>query len=52
MQVECDFFKQLASGQSNHYKLIAEFAYSLPRYLPQVQVDFVNPTIRIYERIP
>ena len=52
MQVECDFFRQLASGQSNHYKLIAEFAYSLPRYLPQVQVDFVNPTIRIYERIP
>ena len=52
MQVECDFFKQLATGQSNHYRLIAEFSYSLPRYLPQMQVDFVNPTIRIYERIP
>ncbi len=52
MQVECDFFKQLATGQSNHYKLIAEFSYSPPPYLPQVQVDFVNPTIRIYERIP
>ena len=52
MQVECDFFKQLAAGQSNHYRLIAEFSYSLPPYLPQIQVDFVNPTIRIYERIP
>ena len=52
MQVECDFFKQLATGQSNHYKLIAEFSYSLPPFLPHVQVDFVNPTIRIYERIP
>ena len=51
MQVECDFFKQLATGQSNHYKLIAEFSYSLPPYLPQIQVDFVTPTIRIYERI-
>jgi hypothetical protein len=51
MQVECDFFKQLATGQSNHYKLIAEFSYSLPPFLPQVQADFVNPTIRIYERI-
>jgi hypothetical protein len=51
MQVECDFFKQLATGQSNHYKLIAEFSYSLPAYLPQIQVDFVNPTIRVYERI-
>ncbi len=52
MQVECDFFKQLASGKSDHYQLIAEFSYSLPPYLPQLEVSFVNPTIRIYERIP
>jgi len=52
MQVECDFFKQLETGGSEHYKLLAEFTYSLPPYLPQIEVDFVNPTIRIYERIP
>jgi dolichyl-phosphate-mannose-protein mannosyltransferase len=51
MQVECDFFKQLATGQSNHYELLAEFSYSVPPYLPQINVDFVNPSIRIYERI-
>jgi hypothetical protein len=51
MQVECDFFKQLATGQSNHYKLLAEFSYSLPRYLPPLKISFVNPEIRIYERL-
>ena len=52
MQMECDFFKKLATGQSDHYKLIKEFGYSLPPYLPQLHIDFVNPGIRIYERIP
>jgi 4-amino-4-deoxy-L-arabinose transferase-like glycosyltransferase len=51
MQVECDFFKQLATGQSDHYKLIREFSYSLPRYLPPLKISFVNPEIRIYERL-
>lgn len=51
MQVECDFFKQLAAGRSEHYKLIAEFSYKLPRFLPQLEVSFVNPEIRVYERI-
>ena len=51
MQAECDFFEQLDAGQSDHYKLIAEFSYSLPSYLPQIQVLFVNPVIRVYERI-
>lgn len=51
MKVECDFFKRLSTGQSNHYKQIAEFSYTLPVYLPQIDVMFVNPTIRIYERI-
>lgn len=52
MQVECDFFKQLETGRSNNYRLLVEFEYSLPAYLPQINVDFVNPTMRIYERIP
>jgi 4-amino-4-deoxy-L-arabinose transferase-like glycosyltransferase len=51
MQVECDFFKQLATGQSNHYRLIREFSYHLPPFLPQIHLEYVNPTIRIYERI-
>jgi 4-amino-4-deoxy-L-arabinose transferase-like glycosyltransferase len=50
--VECAFFKQLENGGSDHYKLLAEFKYSLPRYLPRVYVTFANPSIRIYERIP
>ena len=50
MQAECDFFKQLATGRSKYYKLIAEFSYSPPAFLPQLDVTFVNPTIRIYER--
>ena len=51
MQVECDFFKQLASGKSDHYKLLREFSYSLPPFLPPLKISFVNPEIRIYERL-
>jgi 4-amino-4-deoxy-L-arabinose transferase-like glycosyltransferase len=51
MQTECDFFRQLTAGQSNHYKLLAEFKYTLPPYLPQIDVLFINPSIRIYERL-
>jgi hypothetical protein len=51
MPVECDFFKQLETGQSNHYRLLSEFTYTLPPYLPQINITFVNPEIRIYERI-
>jgi hypothetical protein len=50
MQVECDFFKQLAGGKSDHYKLIAEYLYKPPAFLPQITVEYVNPKIRIYER--
>jgi len=50
MQLECDFFKQLATGESDHYKLLAEFSYELPAFLPQIRVEYVNPAIRIYER--
>jgi hypothetical protein len=51
MPAECDFFKQLETGRSAHYRLITEFTYTLPPYLPQINIDFVNPEIRIYERI-
>lgn len=51
MPLECEFFQQLAAGGSNHYKLIAEFSYQLPAFLPQIQIEYVNPTIRVFERI-
>jgi hypothetical protein len=51
MQTECDFFNQLGTGESDHYRLIAEFSYSVPPYLPKLRISFVNPAIRIYERI-
>jgi hypothetical protein len=52
MPAECGFFKQLNAGRSNHYKLIAEFSYTLPPYLPQIEFLFINPVIRVYERLP
>jgi len=52
MQVECDFFRQLATGQSDHYRLVKEFSYQLPAFLPQIHAEYVNPTIRVYERVP
>ena len=52
LPAECEFFKQLATGKTDHYQLIAEFKYSLPPFMPQVFVSFANPEIRIYERLP
>ena len=52
MPLECAFFRQLETGQSDHYRLLAEFKYDLPPYLPQLSFEFINPAIRIYERIP
>ncbi len=52
MPLECGFFKQLETGRSSRYKLLAEFEYTLPPYLPQIRFEFINPAIRIYERIP
>jgi len=51
VRVECDFFKQLETGGTDHYRLLAEFRYTLPRYLPQLEITYANPIIRIYERI-
>jgi hypothetical protein len=49
--VECDFFKRLLAGDVNTFRLVKEFTYSLPSYLPNVSVLTVNPEIRIYERV-
>lgn len=49
--VECDFFKRLLAGEVKTFRLIEEFTYTLPPYLPQVSVNTVNPEIQIYERV-
>ncbi|MEJ2759810.1 MAG: hypothetical protein P8046_15130, partial [Anaerolineales bacterium] len=48
---ECEFFNRLLAGKTN-YELIATFEYHLPWYLPQMHPYFLNPDIRIYQRIP
>ena len=49
--VECDFFKKLLAGKISSFRLVKEFTYSLPPYLPNASVLTVNPEIRIYERV-
>jgi hypothetical protein len=49
--VECDFFKRLLAGEVTSFRLLKEFGYSLPQFLPQLTVTSVNPEIRIYERV-
>ncbi len=49
--VECDFFKRLLAGEVTTFRLIKEFSYSLPPYLPNLSVLTVNPEIKIYERV-
>jgi hypothetical protein len=49
--VECDFFAKLLAGETS-FKLVKDFKYSLPRWLPQVTVYAVNPEVRIYEYSP
>ncbi len=49
--VECDFFKKLLAGEISTFRLVEKFTYSLPPFLPRVQVRGVNPEIRIYERV-
>jgi len=46
--VECDFFKKLLAGETN-LRLLGDFEYSLPPYLPQLDLAFVNPTIKVYQ---
>jgi hypothetical protein len=50
--VECDFFKKLLAGKITTFRLVKEYTYSLPPYLPRVSISAVNPEIRIYERVP
>ncbi len=50
--VECDFFKRLLAGEVTSFRLVKEFSYTLPPWLPHVAVAAVNPEIRIYERVP
>jgi hypothetical protein len=47
--VECRFFEKLLAGETS-YQLIADFKYSLPEYLPDLQMAFLNPEIRVYVR--
>jgi len=47
--VECDFFDRLLAGETS-YHLIGDFSYSLPPFLPQISISFVNPEIQIFQR--
>ena len=49
--VECHFFKRLLAGQVTSFRLVKQFTYTLPPWLPNVSVSSVNPEIRIYERV-
>jgi 4-amino-4-deoxy-L-arabinose transferase-like glycosyltransferase len=49
--VECDFFKKLLAGEIKSFRLVKQFTYSLPPYLPQLEVRVVNPEVRLYERV-
>ncbi|GJQ36842.1 MAG: hypothetical protein JETCAE01_28520 [Anaerolineaceae bacterium] len=48
---ECDFFKRLIAGEVKSFRLLREFTYRLPPYLPQVSLTAVNPDILIFERV-
>ncbi|MBE7433556.1 MAG: phospholipid carrier-dependent glycosyltransferase [Anaerolineales bacterium] len=48
---ECDFFKRLIAGEVESFRLLREFTYRLPPYLPQVSLTAVNPDILIFERV-
>ena len=47
---ECKFFNKLLAGQTN-YQLMKTFKYTLPPFLPDLNLPFLNPEIRIYERM-
>ena len=49
--VECDFFKKLLAGKITTFRLLKEFSYTLPPYLPDVEISAVNPEVKIYERV-
>ena len=47
--VECAFFADLLTGETS-YEMIGEFAYELPKFLPQIEIAFVNPEIQIFQK--
>ncbi len=49
--VECDFFKRLLDGKVSSFRLIKEFRYRLPPYMPSLTMSAVNPDILIFERV-
>jgi 4-amino-4-deoxy-L-arabinose transferase-like glycosyltransferase len=49
--VECDFFKRLVAGEIKTFRLMKEFTYTLPPWLPDISLSAVNPEVRIYERV-
>ncbi len=49
--VECDFFKKLLAGKISTFRLLKEFSYRLPPYLPDVEISAVNPEVKVYERV-
>jgi len=49
--VECDFFKKLLDGKITTFRLVKDFVYSLPPWLPDISITAVNPEIRIYKRV-
>lgn len=49
--MECDFFLSLLDDDVENYRLLKEFSYELPSYLPMVSLMVVNPKIHIYERV-
>jgi hypothetical protein len=49
-QADCDFFNRLFSGEAN-YELVEVFEYDLPKFIPTVNITFLNPDIRVYKRV-
>ena len=47
--LECAFFAELLAGETS-YLLIGDFRYSLPSYLPQISIAFVNPEVQVFEK--
>ncbi len=50
-RVECEFYKNLLEGKVQSFRLIKEFSYRLPPYLPRLEITAVNPDVKIYERV-
>jgi hypothetical protein len=47
---DCAFFHNLLNNKTN-YQLVKTFHYDIPRFLPQAETDFLNPTIKLYQRV-